>query len=85
MVGTVYFAIADLPLEITELLFLFVLAAVAPITARYIVRLHTALDKLKKELDDQSRFTARLNQVVDRMLKIDDHGDIDSNRHHPRS
>lgn len=71
-----FIAIVDLPLEIAEVAFLFVLAIIAIATIRYI-------RSLQEQLDEQKRFTKKLNDTVDHMLKIDDDGGIDSNRRSP--
>ena len=68
-----FIAIVDLPLEIAEVAFLFILAGVAVATIRYI-------RNLQDQLNQQKRFTKKLNDTVDRMLKITDEGGIDSNR-----
>ena len=72
-------AIVDLPLEITECVVILSLAVTSIMAVRYIRRLRSSMKQLQKQLEDQSKFTYKLNETVDRMLKIDEEGGIDSN------
>jgi predicted Holliday junction resolvase-like endonuclease len=74
------FAVTDVALEETEVIFIFVLIVVAVMTAAYIRRLRSELNRHRRKLDEQSHFNEKLNATVDRILQIEQEGSIDSNR-----
>ncbi len=75
-----YLAVSDVGLEELEMLVISVLAVLAVWFGLYIKRLRDEVRRHKDELDEQQNLNQKLNQVVDRVLKIDADGTIDSER-----
>lgn len=78
------FAIVDLPLEEAEIGFIALLVIAAMVSGSYFRKLQSELRQQKKQLYDQTEFNRKLNVTVDRLLKIDNAGEIDSNRQSPK-
>ena len=78
------FAIADLPLEEAEIGFIALLVIAAMVGGSYFRKLQSELRQQKKQLNDQTEFNRKLNATVERLLKIDNAGKIDSNRQSPK-
>jgi predicted Holliday junction resolvase-like endonuclease len=74
------FAITDLPLEEAEIVFIVALIAATTLAVAYVRKLHAELHRHKRQLEEQAKFNDKLNETVDRMLKIDESDGIDSNR-----
>ena len=72
--------IVGLPLGEAEIGFMTALVIAAMVSVSYFRKLHFELYQQQKQLYDQTEFTRTLNAAVDRLLKIDNAGEIDSNR-----
>lgn len=76
----VLFAITNGQLQTEDFTLLAILGAAIAIIGAYVRKLHSDLRRTRQLLEEQSRLNSKLNETVERILKIDQDGAIDSNR-----
>jgi hypothetical protein len=73
-------AITDMPLEETEILLIVALCLVMLLSARVISHLRGEMNIQRDKLREQAELNAKLEQTMERVLRIDAEGGIDGTR-----